>query len=130
MPSRRLVTALVVLIVGMLGVGVVTAVRRTDDTTAAAPGPTPSASQEPTQTPTPEPTDTGVPTPTPTGSFDPNAQPTPTPTPTGTGTGSTGGTAIGQPPVTPNTGGALVVPLAALVLVGAGLTTRQLLARG
>jgi hypothetical protein len=110
---RRLVVALAVLLVGVLGVGVVTAVNRGGDHAAkpdAQPSPTgsvfsPGPTSEPplvTETPTPE----------------PSATPTvaPTATPAGSGNGGSGG----DKPDMPNTGGSPALAALALASSAAG----------
>jgi hypothetical protein len=121
-PMRRLVVALAVLLVGVLGVGVVTAVNRGGDHAAkpdAQPSPTgpvfsPGATTEPplvTETPAPEPTVT------------PTVAPTATPAGSGAngGNGSAGnGGGGGDKPDMPNTGGSPALAALALASSAAG----------
>jgi hypothetical protein len=122
---RRLVVALAVLLVGVLGVGVVTAVNRGGDHAAkpdAQPSPTgsvfsPGPTTEPplvTETPTPEPTVT------------PTVAPTATPAGSGGGGGGSGNDGSGgDKPDMPNTGGSPALAALGLVSAATALGVRR-----
>jgi hypothetical protein len=125
-PTRRLFVALTVLVLGVFGVGLVTALNRAADDAqpTAAPSPTTPAYVPPLETvdPTPAP-DTTSPPPTTAPS-----QPPPT-----SGTGGNGGTpgtggngnTGGARPNMPNTGAPAALGLAAAALLTAALGVRR-----
>lgn len=122
MPTRRLFVALTVLLLGVFGVGLVTALNRAADdrTPNAAPSPTAPTYVPPLETvdPTPEPDETTEPT------AEPTAVPTTSP---GQGTGGTPGQGNGQgngsgggtKPNMPNTGAPEAVALAGAAALAA-----------
>lgn len=131
MPTRRLVVALTVLLLGVFGVGIVTALSRVGDDPDPTAQPSPSVSQSPLVTSDPS---TAPPTETP----EPTDSPTPEPTATVTGgpTVAPGGTASpgagnggGGVPNMPNTGAPVVVVVAATALAGSAALARRVLAQ-
>lgn len=116
MPTRRLVVALAVLLVGVFGVGIVTAVTRS--------GESPSTTAQPTQSPTPTFSEVPFTTP-PVPTESPTPQETQTPVPTVSPTATTGGGGGGGPKM-PNTGTSPFVAVYAVVAAGAAFGARRL----
>ena len=148
---RRLIAALALLLVGVLGVGVTTALNRSgdDDSSPRAGGPT--ASQDPTDEPTFQPTDEATFEPTAEPTAEPSLEPVPGATASpgsgtggsgtggsgtggsgtggsgsgGSGTGGSGGSGAGQAPTTPNTGPSGLLLLPGVLAVGAAAGARR-----
>ncbi|HVF19516.1 MAG TPA: hypothetical protein VNA14_04655 [Mycobacteriales bacterium] len=123
MVPRRLLVALALLVVGLLGVGVTAAVKRKADNDARVASPQVTASSQPSAEPTfGEPTDqpSAEPSPSDLPSLEPSPSATPAPGSTGSGSGSGSGSggsnqALGPgAPSTPETG-----PVTAVLFVGA-----------
>ena len=127
---RRLVVAIAVLLAGVLGVGVVTALGRSGDggTPRAQPSASPFTSEPPTTVPTDEPTIEPTTAPT----SPPATVPTSPPATSGNGNGGNGsgdGSGGDGTPDMPSTGASPLLALAGIAGCGASVALRRRSAR-